>query len=68
MGMTVTFTDEAVKEIAKQGYDENYGARPLRRAIRSKIEDALSEQILEGKINKEKPVTCDYKENSFVFE
>ncbi len=64
----ISFTDEAVKEIAKQGYDEDYGARPLRRAIRSKIEDVLSEKILEGKVDKQKVITCDYKDNSFVFE
>ncbi len=64
----ISFTDEAVKEIAKQGYDEDYGARPLRRAIRSKIEDVLSEKILEGKVDKQKAITCDYKDNSFVFE
>lgn len=63
----IFFTDEAVKEIAKQGYDEDYGARPLRRAIRSKIEDVLSEKILEGKVDKQKAITCDYKDNSFVF-
>ncbi len=64
----ISFTDEAVKEIAKQGYDEDYGARPLRRAIRSKIEDVLSEKILEGKVDKQKVINCDYKDNSFVFE
>ncbi len=68
IGMTVDFTENAVKAISEQGYDENYGARPLRRAIRSKIEDALSEKILEGSVDKTKKIICDYRDNSFVFE
>ncbi|MGN1131698.1 MAG: ATP-dependent Clp protease ATP-binding subunit [Ruminococcus sp.] len=68
LDIEISFTENAVKEIAKQGYDEDYGARPLRRAIRSKIEDVLSEEILEGKISKDKAITCDYKDNSFTFE
>ncbi|MGN0462315.1 MAG: ATP-dependent Clp protease ATP-binding subunit, partial [Ruminococcus sp.] len=67
LDIEISFTDEAVKAIAKEGYDEDYGARPLRRAIRSKIEDVLSEEILEGKISKDKAITCDYKDNSFTF-
>lgn len=43
--------DEAAREyIVEQGYDEKYGARPLRRAIQSKVEDALAERLLEGKV------------------
>ncbi len=64
----VEFTDEAVAEIANAGYDENYGARPLRRAITSKIEDELSERILDGSVSKDKKVTCDFKDGKFVFE
>ena len=67
LDIDISFTENAVKEIAKQGYDEDYGARPLRREIRSKIEDVLSEEILEGKISKDKAITCDYKDNSFTF-
>lgn len=64
----IEFTDKAIEELAKEGFDEFYGARPLRRAIRSKIEDALSEKILEGTVDKNKLITCDFKENSFTFE
>ena len=35
-------SDEAVKELAKEGFDPRYGARPLRRAIQSKVEDAVA--------------------------
>lgn len=68
LGIDITFTDTAVKQIAKEGYDPDYGARPLRRAITTKIEDSLSEQILQGKVSKENKITCDFKDNSFTFE
>ena len=42
------FTDGAVDAISDAGYDKDYGARPLRRAVQSKIEDMLSEKIIEG--------------------
>ena len=64
----VDFTDEAITEIANAGYDENYGARPLRRAITSKIEDELSERILDGTVSKDKKITCDFKDGKFIFE
>jgi ATP-dependent Clp protease ATP-binding subunit ClpC len=37
-----------VKELAREGFDPKYGARPLRRAIQSKVEDAVAEKLLEG--------------------
>ena len=64
----ISFTDEAVTAIADKGFDDAYGARPLRRAIQSEIEDKLSEKILEGEIEKGSTVVCDYKDNEFVFE
>ena len=68
MDITLEFTDKALTELASVGFDEVYGARPLRRAITSKIEDPLSEQILEGKIQKNSHVTCDYSDSEFTFE
>ncbi len=55
-GITATFTDEAVAQIAKEGFDPVYGARPLRRAIQNQIEDKLSEELLEGHIKKDDEV------------
>ena len=37
-----------MKELAREGFDPKYGARPLRRAIQSKVEDAVAEKLLEG--------------------
>ena len=66
LDIDITFTDEAITHIADEGFDENYGARPLKRAITTKIEDALSEKILEGSVRKNTKVTCDYKDGEFV--
>lgn len=61
------FTDQAVTEISNEGYDDTYGARPLRRAITSKIEDALSEKLLENEIKKGDHIVCDFKDGKFTF-
>ena len=50
MEIEVSFTDEAVKHLAKTGYDVTYGARPLKRAIQSQVEDKLAEQFLDGSL------------------
>ncbi len=63
----VEFDYSAVKEIAKQGFDTVYGARPLRRAIQSKIEDPLSEKILDGSVKKGSKTVCKFENNEFVF-
>jgi len=62
------FTDEAALEIAKIGFDPIYGARPLRRAIQSKIEDALSESILSGEFKASDAVLCDCSDGEFTFK
>ncbi len=49
--MELSYTDEAVEYLAENGYDEVYGARPLRRMIQQLVEDELSEEILEGTIS-----------------
>ncbi len=67
MNIKISFTDNAVSEIANKGFDENYGARPLRRAIQNEIEDPLSEQMLEGKVKDGAVVTCDFSDGQFTF-
>ncbi len=59
------FSDNAVAEIAKEGYDPVYGARPLRRAIQTKIEDMLSEKIIDGEIKPKDKVEVDFADGSF---
>ena len=67
MDITITFTDAAINAIADKGFDDSYGARPLRRAIQSEIEDVLSEKLLDGEIKANSAVTCDYQDGKFVF-
>lgn len=56
-GITAEFTESAVEKISENGFDDNYGARPLRRAIQSDIEDMVAESMLEGKIKPGDAVT-----------
>ncbi len=67
MEIHISFTDAAIQAIAKDGFDPVYGARPLRRAVQSKVEDALAEQMLEGKFKAGSQVTCDYQNDCFTF-
>ena len=64
--ISVEFTDEAVSLISKEGFDPVYGARPLRRAIQSKIEDLLAEKIIEGEIASGDSIKVDAKDNKIV--
>ncbi len=66
MEITVTFSDDVVAMISDEGFDPIYGARPLRRAIQSKIEDKLSEDILDGKVVSGKTYLCNLDENQEV--
>ena len=50
MDITMKISSAAKELIAKAGFDEKYGARPLKRAIQTKVEDALAQEILEGKV------------------
>ena len=68
MEIEVEFTDTAISALAAAGFDKVYGARPLRRAIQQKIEDPLSELILEEKITKNSKCTVDFKNGEFTFE
>ncbi|MCL2604575.1 MAG: ATP-dependent Clp protease ATP-binding subunit [Defluviitaleaceae bacterium] len=67
LGVTLTFTDALVEYIAKDGYDQVYGARPLRRAIQTKIEDEMAEDILRGRFKEGDEITVDYAEEKVVF-
>ncbi|HKW72714.1 MAG TPA: NDP-hexose 4-ketoreductase, partial [Candidatus Dormibacteraeota bacterium] len=57
--ITIEVTDAAKDLLAKEGYDRQYGARPLRRVITSRIEDQLSEHLLRGKIARGDTVQID---------
>ena len=67
LGITINFDRSAIKAVSYAGYDEIYGARPLRRAIVSNIEDKLSELILDGTIKSGDRVICGYENEKYVF-
>ncbi|MCL2854310.1 MAG: ATP-dependent Clp protease ATP-binding subunit [Defluviitaleaceae bacterium] len=68
MGIEITVTDAAVTLIADAGFDPNYGARPLRRAIQSKVEDLAAEKILSGDIPRFADLIIDAKDGSICIE
>lgn len=68
MDMEIEFTDAAIDSLADAGFDNVYGARPLRRAIQQKIEDPLSELILENKVKAGEKCTVDFKDGEFTFD
>ncbi|MBQ8541701.1 MAG: ATP-dependent Clp protease ATP-binding subunit, partial [Clostridia bacterium] len=65
-GIEVAFNDSAIALLAKEGFDPVYGARPLRRAITSKIEDLFAEEILSGNVAKGDKVSVSAKGDKFV--
>ena len=68
MEMDITFSDSAVAELAKAGFDPVYGARPLKRAIQQQVENPLSKDILEGKFGPKDTIAVDAKGGMFTFE
>nr|WP_295975123.1 ATP-dependent protease ATP-binding subunit ClpC [uncultured Bacillus sp.] len=64
--ITLTLTTAAMDKIAEEGYDPEYGARPLRRAIQKHIEDRLSEELLRGTVLAGQKVIIDVENGEFV--
>ncbi|MCD8502799.1 MAG: ATP-dependent protease ATP-binding subunit ClpC [Bacillaceae bacterium] len=64
-GIDFDLTDEAKSKIADLGFDPEYGARPLRRALQKHVEDRLSEELLKGEIKKGQKVILDVKDDEF---
>ena len=66
LGMSLNVPEQVVDYLAERGYDEKYGARPLRRAIRSLIEDRAAELMLEDKLGKGDSVSARIEEGKIV--
>ena len=62
LGHEVEFTESLVAHLAEAGYDDTYGARPLRRAIQSQVEDFLADSILRGELEAEGKIIVDYRD------
>ena len=67
MDIRLNVTNSAVDYLAEAGFDAKYGARPLRRAIQSKIEDRLANELLEGKIKRGDQVQVQYRNKEIRF-
>lgn len=67
MQIELKFTDTLKTALAKESYDKKYGARPLRRMIQSKVEDALAEEVLAGKVKSGDKVTVSYRNKEVTF-
>ncbi|MBO5089999.1 MAG: ATP-dependent Clp protease ATP-binding subunit [Clostridia bacterium] len=67
IGIEISFDDSVKSALAEIGFDAVYGARPLRREIQNKIEDALSERILDSTIKTGDSILCSYVNNEFNF-
>ena len=59
-------TESALEKIAQEGYDPQYGARPIRRALQKNVEDRLSEELLKGNVLTGQVVVFDYKDGEFI--
>ena len=68
LNITLTVRDSVKNHIVEKAYNPKYGARPLRRKIQNEIEDALAEQILDGKIKNGDDVVVTLRKNAVVFE
>ena len=67
LNITAEFDDSVKYALAEKGFDPVYGARPLRREIQNKIEDPLSEKILDASVKNGDTVLCTYEDGEFKF-
>lgn len=66
-GFTLNVTDAAIATLAEAGYDPDFGARPVKRAIQRDVLNALSKQLLAGSVTPEKPIIIDSKDGVILF-
>ena len=66
-GVTLNVTDAAIGTIAESGFDPEFGARPIKRAIQRHLLNDLSKQLLAGAVDKEKPIKVDAEEGTLIF-
>jgi ATP-dependent Clp protease ATP-binding subunit ClpB len=66
-GFRLEATEHAVKWLAKEGYDPEFGARPVKRAIQQYVLNDLSQTLLAGQIDRDKPIIIDEFGDGLVF-
>jgi ATP-dependent Clp protease ATP-binding subunit ClpC len=67
-GISIEITDAALDKIADEGFDPEYGARPLRRALQRHVEDRLSDELLKGTLEEGNTAVIDVKDDEFIVE
>ncbi len=67
-GVSLEFSDDAIKQIAHLGYDPEFGARPVKRVIQREVLDVLSKQLLGGTVNKTEPIVIGVKDGELNFK
>ena len=67
-GLTLQITDEAIDLLANEGYDPDFGARPVKRAIQHLLLDDLSKALLAGRLDRNRPIKVDAKEGKLTME
>ncbi|WP_297064401.1 ATP-dependent chaperone ClpB [uncultured Duncaniella sp.] len=67
-GITLKVTPEALKYLAEEGYDPEFGARPVKRVIHRMVLNQLSKDILAQKVDRERPIVIDYDGSDIVFK
>ena len=67
-GITLEFTDKAVKFIAHEGYDPQFGARPVKRVIHRDVLNHLSKELLAQKVDRSRPIIIDAENNELIFK
>ena len=67
-GITLEATDAAIRLLGKAGYDPEFGARPVKRAIQSMVLNQLSKDIIAMKVNRERPIIIDADGDQLIFK
>ena len=67
-GITLEVTSAALKFLAEEGYDPEFGARPVKRVIHRMVLNQLSKDILAQKVDREHPIVIDYDGNDIIFK
>ena len=65
--LDIVYDQKVVKLLAKEGFDPEYGARPLERHITKMIDDRLAEDILDGKLKRDETIRISVRKDSLVF-
>ena len=67
-GITLETTDAAIQVLGRAGYNPEFGARPVRRAIQNMVLNPLSKDIIAMKVNRDRPIIIDAENGTLVFK